>query len=84
MLIQTAVKQASHIELSNSKLYVIAANHINQAVLGFAETTTNFKKQQQLPKHVMDLKSMAASRKWLAHKQSKNRGCVYFENDQLL
>ena len=26
--------------------------HINQAVLGFTETTTSFKKQQQLPRHV--------------------------------
>ena len=37
---------------TGSKLYAIAANHINQAVLGFTETTTNFKKQQQLPRHV--------------------------------
>ena len=34
------------------KLYAITANHINQAVLGFTQTTTNFKKQQQLPRHV--------------------------------
>ena len=34
------------------KLNAIAANHINQAVLGFTETTTNLKKQQQLPRHV--------------------------------
>lgn len=34
------------------KLYAIAANHINQAVLGFTEATTNFKKQQQLPGHI--------------------------------
>ena len=34
------------------KLYAIAANHINQAVLKFTHTTANFKKQQQLPKHV--------------------------------
>ncbi len=31
---------------------LIAANHINQAVLGFTETTTHFKKQQQLPQHI--------------------------------
>ena len=37
---------------TGSKLYAIAANHINQAVLGFTQTTTNFKKQQQLPRHV--------------------------------
>ena len=37
---------------TGSKLYAIAANHINQAVLGFTETTTSFKKQQQLPRHV--------------------------------
>ena len=37
---------------TGSKLYAIAANHINQAVLGFSQTTTNFKKQQQLPRHV--------------------------------
>ncbi|DBA75153.1 TPA: hypothetical protein ACH3X1_010469 [Trebouxia sp. C0004] len=37
---------------TGSKLYAIAANHINQAVLGFAQTTTNFKKQQQLPRHI--------------------------------
>ena len=35
-----------------SKLYAIAANHINQAVLGFTQTTTSFKKQQQLPRHI--------------------------------
>ena len=34
---------------TGSKLYAIAANHINQAVLGFTQTTTSFKKQQQLP-----------------------------------
>ncbi|DBA74419.1 TPA: hypothetical protein ACH3X1_011174 [Trebouxia sp. C0004] len=34
------------------KLYAIAANHINQAVLGFTQTTAKFKKQQQLPRHV--------------------------------
>lgn len=34
------------------RLHAIAANHINQAVLGFIQTTTNFKKQQQLPRHV--------------------------------
>ena len=37
---------------TGSKLYAIAANHINQAVLGFTETTTKFKQQQQLPKHI--------------------------------
>ena len=37
---------------TGSKLYAITANHINQAVLGFTQTTANFKKQQQLPKHV--------------------------------
>jgi len=34
------------------ELYKIVANHINQAVLGFTQTTTSFKKQQQLPRHV--------------------------------
>ena len=34
---------------TGSKLYAIAANHINQAVLGFTQTTSSFKKQQQLP-----------------------------------
>ncbi|DBA92527.1 TPA: hypothetical protein ACH3X1_002758 [Trebouxia sp. C0004] len=33
------------------KLYAIAANHINQAVLGFTETT-QFKKLQQLPQRI--------------------------------
>ena len=37
---------------TGSKLYAVAGNHINQAVLGFTETTTSFKKQQQLPRHV--------------------------------
>ncbi len=37
---------------TGSKLYAIAANHINQAVLGFTQTTTSFKKQQQLPRHI--------------------------------
>jgi len=37
---------------TGSKLYAIAGNHINQAVLGFTQTTTNFKKQQQLPRHI--------------------------------
>ena len=37
---------------TGAKLYAITANHINQAVLGFTQTTANFKKQQQLPKHV--------------------------------
>ena len=37
---------------TGSKLYAIAANHINQAVLGFTQTTTSFKKQQQLPQHI--------------------------------
>ena len=31
------------------KLYAMAANLINQAVLGFTETTNHFKKHQQLP-----------------------------------
>lgn len=34
---------------TGSKLYAIAANHITHAVLYFTQTTTNFKKQQQLP-----------------------------------
>ena len=34
------------------KLYAIAANLINQAVLGFTETTAQFKRQQQLPRHI--------------------------------
>jgi hypothetical protein len=29
---------------TGSRLYAIAANHINQAMLGFIETTTHFKK----------------------------------------
>ena len=37
---------------TGSRLYAIAANHINQAVLGFTQTTTSFKKQQQLPRHI--------------------------------
>jgi len=37
---------------TGSKLYRIVANHINQAVLGFTQTTTQFKKQHQLPRHV--------------------------------
>ncbi len=37
---------------TGSKLYAIAGNHINQAVLGFTQTTTNFKKQQQLPRNI--------------------------------
>jgi len=37
---------------TGTKLYRIVANHINQAVLGFAETTTQFKKQQKLPGYV--------------------------------
>ena len=36
---------------TGAKLYAITANHINQAVLGFTQTTANFKKQQ-LPKYV--------------------------------
>ena len=37
---------------TGSKLYAIAANHINQAVLGFTQTTSSFKKQHQLPRHI--------------------------------
>ena len=33
-------------------LYAIVANHINQAVLGFTETTSQFKKQLKLPGRV--------------------------------
>ena len=33
------------------KLYAITGNLVNQAVLGFTETTTQFKKRQQLPRH---------------------------------
>ena len=36
---------------SGPKLYAITGNLINQAVLGFTETTTQFKKRQQLPQH---------------------------------
>ena len=43
---------AGGFEQTGSKLYAIAANHINQAVLGFTQTTTGFKKQQQLPRHI--------------------------------
>ena len=34
------------------QLYGIAGNLINQAVLGFQETTKQFKKQQQVPPHI--------------------------------
>ena len=34
---------------TGSSLYGVVGNHINQAVLGFTETTAQFKKQQQLP-----------------------------------
>ncbi len=37
---------------TGGKLYAITANRINQAVLGFTETTNKFKKQQQLPGHI--------------------------------
>ena len=37
---------------AGGKLYAIAGNLINQAVLGFQETTKQFKKQQRLPGHV--------------------------------
>jgi len=37
---------------TGGKLYAITANHINQAVLGFTETTTKFKQQLQLPGHI--------------------------------
>ena len=37
---------------TGSKLYAIAGNHIIQAVLGFAETTNQFRRQQQLPRHI--------------------------------
>ena len=43
---------ASGFGQTGSKLYAIAANHINQVVLGFTQTTTIFKKQQQLPRHI--------------------------------
>ena len=43
---------ASGFGQTGSKLYAIAATHINQAVLGFTQTTTIFKMQQQLPWHV--------------------------------
>jgi prophage antirepressor-like protein len=33
-------------------VYPMVANHINQAVVGFTETTAQFKRQQQLPKHI--------------------------------
>ena len=33
-------------------LYAITGNLINQAVLGFTQTTASFKKQQQLPRHI--------------------------------
>ena len=36
---------------SGPKLYAITGNLVNQAVLGFTETTTQFKKRQQLPRH---------------------------------
>ena len=55
----TRLKNASLQELiaggfgqTGSKLYAIGANHINQAVLGFTQTTTSFIKQQQLPRHI--------------------------------
>ncbi|KAL3135137.1 hypothetical protein ABBQ32_008071 [Trebouxia sp. C0010 RCD-2024] len=34
------------------KLFAIAGNLVNQSVLGFTQTTTSFKKQQQLPRHI--------------------------------
>lgn len=37
---------------TGSKLYAIAGNHINQPVLGFTQTTTSFKRQHQLPRHI--------------------------------
>lgn len=37
---------------TGSKLYAIAGNHISQAVLGFTQTTTSFKRQHQLPWHI--------------------------------
>ncbi len=43
---------AGEIGQTGPELYAIVANHINQAVLGFKQTTTSFKKQQQLPRHV--------------------------------
>ena len=43
---------ADGFEETGPKLYAIAANLVNQAVLGFTETTTQFKTQQQLPWHI--------------------------------
>ena len=34
------------------QLYAITGNLINQAVLGFTQTTASFKKQQRLPRHI--------------------------------
>ena len=34
------------------KLYAIIGNLVNQSVLGFTQTTTSFKKRQQLPRHI--------------------------------
>ncbi|DBA86014.1 TPA: hypothetical protein ACH3X1_005544 [Trebouxia sp. C0004] len=48
------------------KLYAIAANHVNQAVLGFTETINQFKKQLQLPGRIsvpdlLDMQGQVAS-----------------------
>ena len=43
---------ADGFEETGPKLYAIAANLVNQAVLGFTETTTQFRTQQQLPWHI--------------------------------
>ena len=44
------------------KLCAIAANHINQAVLGFTETTTQFKKLQQHVPDILDMQAGAMQR----------------------
>ena len=52
MKVQNASLQqllAGSVGQTGSRLYAIAANPINQALLGFTETTTHFKKQQELP-----------------------------------
>ncbi|KAL3153157.1 hypothetical protein ABBQ38_011910 [Trebouxia sp. C0009 RCD-2024] len=50
--VQSAIPAAQQTDAWLDKLYAIAANHINQAVLGFTQTTTSFKKQKQLPRHI--------------------------------
>ncbi|DBA97253.1 TPA: hypothetical protein ACH3X1_015001 [Trebouxia sp. C0004] len=63
------------------KLYAIAANHINQAVLGFTETTTQFKKLQQLPRHIsipdmVDMQGHVTRKEFTQQKLNLRQGFV--------